>query len=99
MQEDNEQRSSQIIKNVLMNWAAFAATIGIGFVMSPFLVRRLGDSVYGVWVLVGSLVGYLGLLDFGITPSTVKYIAEYRALDDQRAINRLVTTSLAVYSL
>jgi O-antigen/teichoic acid export membrane protein len=99
MQTDNEKRSSQIIKNVLMNWAAFAATIGIGFVMSPFLVRHLGDSIYGVWVLVGSLVGYLGLLDFGITPSTVKYIAEYRALNDQKAINRLVTTSLAIYSI
>jgi O-antigen/teichoic acid export membrane protein len=95
----NEQRTSQIIKNILMNWTAFAATVGIGFVMSPFLVRHLGDEVYGVWVLVGSLVGYLGLLDFGITPSTVKYIAEYRALGDQGAINRLVTTSLAVYSL
>jgi O-antigen/teichoic acid export membrane protein len=99
MQTDNEKRSSQIIKNVLMNWAAFAATIGIGFVMSPFLVRHLGDSIYGVWVLVGSLVGYLGLLDFGITPSTVKYIAEYRALNDQKAINRLVTTSLTIYSV
>jgi O-antigen/teichoic acid export membrane protein len=99
MQTDNQQRSSQIIKNVLMNWTAFAATIGIGFVMSPFLVRHLGDSIYGVWVLVGSLVGYLGLLDFGITPSTVKYIAEYRALDDQKAINRLVTTSLTIYSV
>jgi O-antigen/teichoic acid export membrane protein len=99
MQTDNEKRSSQIIKNVLMNWAAFAATIGIGFVLSPFLVRHLGDSIYGVWVLVGSLVGYLGLLDFGITPSTVKYVAEYRALNDQQAINRLVTTSLTVYSI
>lgn len=99
MQTDNEQRSSQIIQNVLMNWAAFAATIGIGFVMSPFLVRHLGDSIYGVWILVGSLVGYLGLLDFGITSSTVKYIAEYRAHNDQKAINHLVTTSLAIYSV
>jgi O-antigen/teichoic acid export membrane protein len=99
MQTDNQQRSSQIIQNVLMNWAAFAATIGIGFVMSPFLVRHLGDSIYGVWILVGSLVGYLGLLDFGITSSTVKYIAEYRAHNDQKAINRLVTTSLAIYSV
>ncbi|MBI3650624.1 MAG: flippase [Acidobacteria bacterium] len=99
MQTNNQQRSSQIIKNVLMNGAAFAATIGIGFVMSPFLVRHLGDSIYGVWVLVGSLVGYLGLLDFGITPSTVKYIAEYRALNNQAAINRLVTTSLTIYAV
>ncbi len=81
-----------------MNWVAFAATILTGFLMSPFLVRHLGDSVYGVWVLVGSLVGYLGLLDFGITQSTVKYVAEYRARGDKEAINRVVTGGLAVYS-
>ncbi|HYP25368.1 MAG TPA: oligosaccharide flippase family protein [Blastocatellia bacterium] len=82
-----------------MNWTAFASTLLVGFMMSPFLVGHLGDSVYGVWVLVGSLVGYLGLLDFGLTPSIVKFVAEYRARGDQNALNRLVTGSLIVYSL
>src|SRR5215469_4673315 len=86
---------SQIIKNVLTNWLAFIVTIGTGFFMSPFLIRHLGDSVYGVW----SLVGYLGLLDFGITAYTVKYVAEHRARDDQEAINRVITGGLAVYSV
>jgi O-antigen/teichoic acid export membrane protein len=87
----------QIIQNVLVNWAAYAVTILIGFFMSPFLVHKLGDPVYGVWTLLGSLTGYLGLLDFGITPSTVKKVAEYRAQDDQDAINRVVTGGVAVF--
>jgi len=82
-----------------MNWTAFASTLLAGFLMSPFLVGHLGDSVYGVWVLLGSLVGYLGLLDFGLTPSIVKFVAEYRARADQKALNRLVTGSFVVYSL
>jgi O-antigen/teichoic acid export membrane protein len=89
----------QIIQNVLVNWAAYAVTIVIGFFMSPFLVRHLGDPVYGVWTLLGSLTGYLGLLDFGITPSTVKKVAEYRAKEDQPAINRVVTGGVAVFVL
>jgi O-antigen/teichoic acid export membrane protein len=99
VQVDSEARSSRIIKNVLMNWAAFAATVLAGFLMSPFLVRHLGDSVYGVWILIGSLAGYLGLLDFGMTPSILKYIAEYRARGDQEAINRVVSGAFAVFSL
>jgi O-antigen/teichoic acid export membrane protein len=94
-----EDRSSQIIRNVLMNWVAFAVTILAGFLMSPFLVRHLGDAVYGVWVLLGSLAGYLGLLDFGLIPSMVKYVAEYRARNDQRALNRLMTAGLVAYSI
>lgn len=98
MSSTSKKNSSQIIKNVLLNWLAVLATLATGFFMSPFLVRNLGDSVYGVWVLLGSLVGYLGLLDFGITPSIIKYVAEYRARNDQQAINRVVTVSLVVFT-
>lgn len=93
------RKSGQIIKNVLVNWTAFLVTLLTGFWMSPFLIRHLGESVYGVWVLTGSLVGYLGLLDFGITQSIVKYIAEHRARGDQEAINRVITGGLVVFSL
>ncbi len=91
--------SSQILSNVLMNWVAFMVTLLTGFFMSPFLVRQLGESVYGVWLLIGSLTGYLGLLDLGITPSIVKYIAEHRERGDQEAINRVVTAGIAIFSL
>lgn len=91
--------ASQIVRNVLVNWTAFLVTLLTGFWMSPFLIRHLGESVYGVWVLTGSLVGYLGLLDFGVTQSTVKYIAEYRARNDQEAINRVVTGGMFVFSI
>jgi O-antigen/teichoic acid export membrane protein len=90
-------KALQIIRNVLVNWFAYAVTIVIGFFMAPFLVHHLGDSVYGVWTLLGSLTGYLGLLDFGITPSVVKSVAAYRAKDDQNGINRIVTGGALVF--
>lgn len=94
---DKASGTIRIIQNVLVNWLAYAVTIVIGFFMSPFLVHRLGDPVYGVWTLLGSLTGYLGLLDFGITPSTVKSVAAYRAKDDLDGINRVVTGGVAVF--
>ncbi len=90
---------SQIIRNVLVNWTAFAVTLLSGFWMMPFLIRHLGEAEYAVWIITGSLVSYLGLLDFGITQSTVKYVAEHRARGDQAAINRVVTSGLSVFSV
>ncbi|HEY6329215.1 MAG TPA: oligosaccharide flippase family protein [Blastocatellia bacterium] len=95
----SDQVSTRIVGNVLMNWLAFAVTLLSGFVMSPFLIRHLGDSVYGVWVLIGSLSGYLGLLDFGVTTSIVKYTAEHRARQDWDAMNRVMSGGLAIYSI
>src|SRR5215471_2940086 len=99
MKMESERVSSRIIRNFLMNWLAFGTTILAGFLMSPFLVRHLGDSVYGVWILIGSLAGYLGVLDLGVTPSTVKYVAEYRARADQAAMNRVVSSGLVIFSI
>lgn len=91
--------SAQLIRNVLVNWVAYAVTIGIGFFMSPFLIRQLGDPVYGVWVLISSLIGYLGLLDLGFSPSIVKGVAEHRARGDDEAINRLATGGLIIFGV
>src|SRR5262245_46295138 len=99
MRTESENLGSRIVGNVLMNWVAFGITILAGFLTSPFLVRHLGDSVYGVWILIGSLAGYLGVLDFGVTPSTVKYVAEYRARGDQESINRVVNGALVIFSV
>jgi O-antigen/teichoic acid export membrane protein len=95
----SDSKSSRIIKNVVMNWLCFATAILTGFFMSPFLIRHLGDSVYGVWVLIGSLIGHFALLDFGTQFTIVKRVAEFRARGDQEAINRLLTAALAIFAV
>lgn len=48
------------------NIAGMAVGILAGFVVAPFLVRRLGETSYGLWIPIGSLTGYFGLLDLGV---------------------------------
>ena len=45
---------------------SLVVNIGVGFYMLPFLVHALGDETYGVWVMVGSIFGFYGLLDLGM---------------------------------
>ena len=59
--------------NVLSNWTAFAFAAVTSFFLAPFIVHRLGDSAYGVWALIGSLVGYMGLLDLGVRSAVMPY--------------------------
>jgi len=89
----------KIIKNTFSNWTRYFFLAVIGFFLSPFLVHTLGDGRYGIWVLVGSLTGYLGLFDLGVRTSVVKYVAQYRALNDDTNLNRLINTALFLFSL
>jgi len=67
------------------------------FLLTPYILGRLGPVDYGIWVLVGVLGSYGFLLDLGVAGAVVKYVAEYRARDDWDTAHDLVATSLRVY--
>ena len=89
--------SRSLVRNVFSNWAGLALNMATAFFMSPFLVRNLGDTWYGLWVLIRSTTGYMSLLDGGLRISIVKYVAKLDAVDDADELNRIVTTALAIY--
>jgi O-antigen/teichoic acid export membrane protein len=86
------------IKNVLANWAAFVAGTAITFVLSPFIVHHLGDTRFGLWGLIGSVVGYLGLLDLGIRVAVTRFVAFHEAKGDRAALLRLVSTAMGLFT-
>src|SRR5579883_2627297 len=55
-----------LLLGAVTNWAAFAATLAVGFFLAPYLVRSLGDARYGVWCVVESILAYFTLFDLGI---------------------------------
>ena len=86
------------IRNVLSNWGAFVFTAAVGLVLSPMVVQGLGDTLYGVWVLIGSMVGYLGLLDLGVRGAVMRYLAKLHAASDHREAGRIAAAALALFA-
>ena len=91
-----EQR---VLYNTASNYAAQIVTIGLGLLLTPFLLHNLGPSAYGLWVLVSSVAGYGALLDFGIASAVVKYTSEYQARGEQAQADSLVATAVSLYLL
>src|SRR5229473_3123185 len=86
------------LKNVASSWTGLAVNVAVGFFLSPFILHRLGDDAFGLWVLIFSITGYYGLFDFGIRSSVIRYVSKYTATEDYEKLNRLVNTSLFSYS-
>jgi O-antigen/teichoic acid export membrane protein len=89
----------QALRNISSNWFGLAISMAVGFFLSPFILHRLGDDAFGLWVLVFSITGYYGLFDLGIRSSVVKYVAKYAATNDYGQLTSLINTSLFGYSL
>ena len=89
----------QILKNVGSSWFALGVNVVAGIFLSPFILHRLGDGAFGLWILIFSATGYYGLFDLGIRSSIVRYVAKYYASDEKEELNRLVNTALFSYTV
>jgi O-antigen/teichoic acid export membrane protein len=87
-------RSQKFVLNVAWNWAGVAVSLIIGFVLSPYLFRKLGPEGYGIWALTFSLIEYYWLLDLGIRSSIAKFVAHHWALHEPPEISRVVSTAV-----
>lgn len=50
----------------------------IALFYTPFMLRSLGQSEYGLFSLANAVVGYLTVLDFGFGSATIRYTAKYK---------------------
>lgn len=89
---------AQAVKNVTATWLGLAVHAVVGFFLSPFILHRLGDEAFSLWILVFAFTGYFGLLDFGIRSSIVRYTAKFIATDDKEQVSRYLSTAIAFYA-
>jgi O-antigen/teichoic acid export membrane protein len=83
----------KIIKNTIANYANKIIAIAINLIMLPFIVFHIGAVEYGVYLFIGAITGYFGLLDLGVGTSTVKYVAEHHTRKDKEKLNQTFNAS------
>jgi O-antigen/teichoic acid export membrane protein len=89
--------SRRFSTNVLWSWAAVAANLAMAFLLSPIMIRKLGDEAYGLWTLAYSIVDYYNLLDLGFRSAIVKHVAHWWTLEDRRQLAQVVNTGIAYF--
>ena len=88
----------QVVKNISSSWFSLGLNVLVGIFLSPYILHHLGDTAFGIWVLIFSVTGYYGLFDLGVRSSIVRYVSKYAATDDREGLAKLVNTSLFSYS-
>jgi O-antigen/teichoic acid export membrane protein len=87
-----------IARNVGTRYLAIAVELLIGLVMLPFNLRHLGQDAYGLWTLTAGVTIHFSVLDLGYGSAVVKFIAQYRAHRNGRALNEIASTMFFIYA-
>ena len=96
---DDDRTVARVAHNVSTRYLAYIIDAALGLVMLPFNLAHLGMAAYGLWALTTSITVYFSMLDLGYGGALVRFVAQYRARRDARALNEVLGTLSVVYSM
>jgi len=90
---------SQLKKGAILSYLKIGLTNIIGLILTPFIIKSLGDSEYGLYTLIGSFVVYLSLMDFGLNNTIIRFVAKYKATGDIDGEKQFLGSIFIIYFL
>ena len=94
MKQINELKAGSILSyvNLLIGCV-------IPLLYTPVMLDILGQEEYGLYSLSNSVVGYLGLLNFGMGSAVIRYMTRSRTEENMDQTRRMLGLFLVIYSV
>lgn len=74
-----------------------ALVTAAGFVSTPIILGFTSEALYGYWLTLLSLLGFLAITDLGLGTSFAHLVAALSNADNTHALNRVVSTAFVTY--
>lgn len=91
------KKNSEIKLGAVLSYLVIALNMIIGIAYTPFLTKMLGQSEYGLYSLVASVISYLTILDLGFGNAITIYTSKYLAKEDKESENKLHGMFFVIY--
>ena len=91
------KRINEIKLGAILSYVIIALNMITGIFYTPYLTRMLGQSEYGLYSLVASVISYLTILDLGFGNAIIVYTSKYIAKKDKEKENKLHGMFFVIY--
>lgn len=86
-------------KGIVISYINIILHAMIGFLYVPILLHYIGTSEYGLYQLIGSLIAYFSIMDFGLSTAIVRFYTKYKAINDKIGMENILAISLRGYAM
>lgn len=90
---------NQIKTGSILSYVVIVLNMLIGLIYTPIMLRIMGQSEYGTYSLISSIIGYLTVLDLGFGNAIIIYTSRYRAKNQKEEQSKLNGMFLVIYSI
>ena len=84
---------------VILSYASMFINIAIGLISVPLMNHYMGASEYGLYELMGSLISYMSVMDFGLSATTTRYYSRAMAVGKEKDKQNILAISAIVYGV
>jgi len=96
-------KKNQLKAGALLSYVSMGLGYLVSIIYTPLMLRLLGQSEYGLYNLVASVVAYLGVLNFGFGSTYIRYYSRYKVNKEDKKIAKLnsyyISISTAISSV
>jgi O-antigen/teichoic acid export membrane protein len=84
-----------VARNSFLNLSSEVWTVLVIFTTMPVVIRTLGKDAFGLFSLAWVVLGYMTMLDFGVSRAATKFVSEHLSKEQHRAVERVCRTAIA----
>jgi len=89
----------QLFKSSTFRFVESSIEILISIILTPFLIHHLGDSHYGLWILILSTLGWFKFAEFGFPDAIQRSIILAIESSDTQKVNILYSVSIVLFGV
>lgn len=93
------QSSKEIKIGAILSYVIIVVNMLIGVLYTPILTAKLGQTEYGLYSLVTSVISYLTILDFGFGNAIIIYTTRYRNKNEKDKEQKLHGMFFIIYTI
>src|SRR6516162_11161797 len=85
-----------LVRNSFLTLATEAGILFSLVVAMPRLVKCLGENAFGLFSLAWVVIGYMTILDLGVSRAATKYISEHLAQSELTIVEQIVRSCIII---
>lgn len=88
---------SERVKGVALTYVFMFLRNGVAILIIPFVIAKVGISYYGVFSLVASIIGYLLVIELGLSSTSVRFLSKYLEEGDKNKESIFLGKIISLY--
>ena len=90
MADKPRDRKQLLFRNSVYSLISWLLPISLALIVTPIIVRRMGNEAYGLYVVILGFISYS--FSLGIGKTAAKYVSEYRASGETEKISETISS-------